>query len=61
MVKLWTIENLADENPSVSVLSVDSGSVRSLDWSPDGFMIVAGGNGVITVYDSDTLGILFRS
>ncbi len=60
LVKLWTIENLDDENPSVSVLPVDSGSVRSLAWSPDGSMIVAGGNGVITVYDSDTLGILYQ-
>ena len=58
MVKVWTIENLANANPSVSVLSADSGAVRSLAWSPDGSMIVAGGNGDITVYDSDTLGIL---
>ncbi len=58
MVKVWTIENLANANPSVSVLSVDSGAVRSLAWSPDGSMIVAGGNGDITVYDSDTLEIL---
>ena len=57
-VKVWTIENLDNENPSVSVLSVDSGSVRSLAWSPDGSMIVAGGNGNITVYDSETLDIL---
>ena len=55
MVKVWTIENLANANPSVSVLSVDSGAVRSLAWSPDGSMIVAGGNGDIIVYDSDTL------
>ncbi len=57
-VKVWTIQNLDDANPSVSVLPVDSGGVRSLAWSPDGSMIVAGGNGVITVYDTNTLGIL---
>jgi hypothetical protein len=57
-VKVWTIENLADVNPSVSVQSVDSPAVRSLAWSPDGSMIVAGGSSDITVYDADTLDIL---
>ena len=52
-VKIWTIGNVATANPSVSVDSVSSGSVRSLAWSPDGSMIAAGGSGDITVYDSD--------
>ena len=43
-----------------SVRSVDSPSVYSVDWSPNGEMIVAGGNGDITVYDLD-LNILFRN
>jgi WD40 repeat protein len=60
MVKVWTIGSLSDANPSVSFGSVDSGAVRSLAWSPNGSMIVAGGDGDITVYDSDTLEILFQ-
>jgi WD40 repeat protein len=59
-VKVWTIENLADAEPSVSVVSVDSGAVRSLAWSPDGSMIAAGGDRDITVYDADTLAVLFH-
>ena len=59
MVKVWTIEN-PHGAPNVSVQSVDSRGVRSLAWSPDGSMIVAGGNGDITVYDAETLEILFQ-
>jgi WD40 repeat protein len=56
-IKVWTIENLDQPNPSVSVVPADSSSVRSLAWSSDDSMIVAGGNGKITVYDSNTLAI----
>jgi len=59
MVKVWTIED-PHGDPNVTVQSVDSGGVRSLAWSPDGSMIVAGGNGDITIYDADTLEILFQ-
>ena len=59
MIKVWTINKLDYANPSV--LSVDSGAVYSLAWSPDGSMIVAGGNGDITVYDARTLEILFQN
>jgi WD40 repeat protein len=61
MIKVWTIENLTAAPSVVSVLVVDSGAVYSLAWSPDGSMIVAGGNGDITVYDADTLKILFQT
>ena len=57
MVKVWTILD-PDGSSTVTVEAVPSGGVRSLAWSPDGSMIVAGGNGDITVYDADTLGIL---
>lgn len=61
-IKVWTVENL-NSKPTVSlpVPSVDSGAVYSLDWSPDGTMIVVGGNGDITVYDAETLEILFQN
>jgi WD40 repeat protein len=59
MIKVWTIDKLDYANQSV--LSVDSGAVYSLAWSPDGSMIVAGGNGDITVYDAGTLEILFQN
>lgn len=59
MIKVWTIEKLDYANPGV--LSVDSGAVYSLAWSPDGSKIVAGGNGDITVYDAVTLEILFQN
>jgi WD40 repeat protein len=60
-IKFWIINNLAEENELVSVRSADSGSVYSIAFSNDteGTMIVAGGNGDITVYDPD-LNILFR-
>jgi len=61
MIKVWTIENLANQNPSVSFISINSGAVYSLAWSPDGTKIVAGGDGDITVYDPDTLEILFQN
>ena len=61
MIKVWTIENLDNARPSVSFISVDSGAVYSLAWSPDGSKIVAGGNGDITVYDAGTLEILFQN
>jgi len=57
MVKVWTIKD-PHGTPIVTVESVPSGGVRSLAWSPNGSMIVAGGNGEITVYDADTLEIL---
>jgi WD40 repeat protein len=58
MIKVWTIENLTAAPSVVSVLVVDSGAVYSLAWSPDGSMILAGGDGDITVYDADDLGII---
>jgi len=61
MIKVWTIENLDHRSPDVSVLAVDSGAVYSLAWSQYGSMIVTGGNGDITVYDADSLEILFRN
>jgi WD40 repeat protein len=60
-IKVWTIEDLANPKPGLAVSSVDSGAVYSLDWSPDGSMIVAGGNGIITVYDAGTLEIIFQN
>ncbi len=59
-IKIWTIENNLDTNSTVPFRSVDSDSVYSLAWSPDGTMIVAGGSGDITVYDSTDLSILFQ-
>jgi WD40 repeat protein len=63
-IKVWTID-LTDPTAVVTVLPVASGAVYSLDWwsSPDGStsMIVAGGDGDITVYDADTMDILFRA
>ena len=60
-IKISTIENLATGNPTASVRSVASAAVYAVAWSPDGKMIVAGGNGDITVYDSTDLRILFRN
>jgi len=60
MIKVWTID-LTNAKPRVSVLSVDSRAVYCLDWSPVENMIVAGGNGDITVYDAGTLEILFQN
>ena len=60
MIKHWIIENLDQSTPTVSSSAVDSAAVYSLDWSPDDSMIVAGGNGVITVYAAGILEILFR-
>ncbi len=56
-IKVWTIENLATI-PTVSVRSVNSGSIYALAWH--GTRIVAGGSGDITVYDSTDLSILFQ-
>ena len=61
MIKVWTIENLTNSEPSVSVLVVDSRAVYSLAWSPDDTKIVAGGDGGITVYDAINLEILFQN
>ena len=61
MIKLWTIGNLDSTRPSISFTSVDSSAVYSLAWSPDGSMIVAGGDGDITVYDAGTLEVLFQN
>lgn len=58
-IKVWTIDN-PHGSPEVNVESIPSGGVRSLDWSPDGSMIVAGGSGDITVYDADTREILLQ-
>ena len=58
VIKVWTIVGTST-NPRVdSVISIDSGSVYCLDWSSDGKMIAAGGNGIFTVYNADTLEIL---
>jgi WD40 repeat protein len=60
-IKVWTID-LTKETPDVSLDSVDSSAVYSLAWSPpDGSMIVAGGDGDITVYDAATLNIIFQT
>lgn len=56
-IKVWTIRD-PHGTPIVTVQSAPSGGVRSLDWSPDGSMIVAGGSGNITVYDATTLEIV---
>ena len=61
MIKLWRIEDVDNDSPGVSFTAIDTGAVYSLDWSPDASMIVAGGSGDITVYDADTLEILFQS
>jgi WD40 repeat protein len=54
-IKVWAID-LNKKTAVVTVLPVASGAVYSLDWwsSPDGStsMIVAGGDGDITVYDA---------
>lgn len=60
-IKVWTIDNPAQPNPSVSVISVDSGPVYCLAWSPDGTKIAVGGDGDITVYDAGSLEILFQN
>jgi WD40 repeat protein len=60
MIKVWTILNLHGTPALLPVQSVPSGGVRSLDWSPDGSMIVAGSTDDITVYDANTLEILFQ-
>jgi WD40 repeat protein len=61
MIKRWRIEHVDAASPDVSFTAVDTGAVYSLDWSPDGSRIVAGGSGDITVYDADTLEVLFRN
>jgi hypothetical protein len=60
--KIWIIENIAT-NPTVTVRTIDSGSVYALALSPDpvGYRIVVGGNDNITVYDSTDLSILFEN
>lgn len=60
-IKFWIIENLATENQTAFFHSVDSGAIYALAWSPDGTMIVAGGDRNITVYDSTYRKILFRN
>ncbi len=66
-IKVWAID-LTGTPAVVSVMPVASGAVYSLDWwsTPPGVpaeasMIVAGGDGDITVYDADTMDILFRA
>jgi len=60
MIKVWTID-VTDPPSVISSLPVSSGAVYSLAWSPDGSMIVAGGNGDLTVYDALDLDILFQN
>ncbi len=65
-IKVWTID-LTKEPPEVDGFSFNSGAVYSLDWwspplavdSKDS-MIVAGGDGDITVYDA-SMEILFQT
>lgn len=57
--KFWVIENLAMAEPTVSEHSVNSGAVYAIAWSPDGSMVVVGGDRDITVYDSTDGRILF--
>ena len=57
VIKVWTIEDTTDPTLGVPI-TVDTGSVYCLDWSPDGEKIVAGGNGSITVYAADSLEII---
>jgi WD40 repeat protein len=63
-IKVWTIDDLTGTPAVVSVLPVASGAVYSLDWwspdNPEDSMIVAGGDGDITVYDA-SMGILFQT
>jgi WD40 repeat protein len=60
MIKLWRFD-LSAPPPDDPDFAVDSGAVYSLAYSPpDGSMIVAGGNGDITVYNADNLDILFH-
>ena len=61
MIKVWQLIHQAGGPPDVAVLAVDSGAVYALDWSPDGAMIVTGGNDQLTVYDAESLEILFRN
>ena len=63
MIKLWKID-LTEAPTDDPYIEVDSGAVYSLAYSPPGSsdsMIVAGGNGDITVYDAATLEILFQT
>jgi WD40 repeat protein len=63
-IKVWTID-LNGTPAVVSVMPVASGAVYSLDWwspeNPEESMIVAGGDGDITVYKAGTMKILFRT
>jgi WD40 repeat protein len=64
-IKVWTVD-LNGTPVVVSVMPVASGAVYSLDWwspeNPEESMIVAGGDGDITVYDAgDDMRILFRT
>ncbi len=70
-IKVWTIDDLT-ETPdiiSVDIYPAPSGAVYSLDWwwapevPPEDAisMIVAGGDGDITVYDARDMRILFRT
>ena len=63
-IKVWTID--LNGTPTVdSVVPVASGAVYSLDWwsppgNPEDSMIVAGGDGNITVYGA-TMDILYQT
>ena len=65
-IKVWTIDLTEPRIDSVQLYPTPSGAVYSLDWwwSPEDAipMIVAGGDGDITVYDAgDDMRILFRA
>lgn len=60
-IKVWAIKDTGTDTPTLEdgfPITVESGSIYCLDWSSDGKMIVAGGNGSIRVYDARTLEII---
>jgi len=63
-IKVWTIDFI-QETLDVSSFPAPSGAVYSLDWwspeDPEDSMIVAGGDGDITVYDAASMAILFQT
>jgi len=60
MIKLWKFD--LTNPPDDPDFTVDSGAVYSLAYSPPELsMIVAGGNGNITVYNAADLEILFQA
>lgn len=66
-IKKWTID-FGEASTAIDALPVSSGPVYSLDWwwpadseNVENSMIVAGGDGDITVYDADSMEILFQT